>query len=148
MEAEGVLGFVYIAAGDVQDAVRLSAGPLQYERCVRGARDAVGAGDFRQEVVRACLADVVDQDDRDAVVIREALRVADGDIVRVVRRHALRCLSAHLGEHVDDDHAGVRVAVQPLCDGLGAALGEGRAFGDQGHPGGCRRPPKSLPIRV
>jgi hypothetical protein len=77
----------------------------------------------RQEVVRACLANVVHDHDGDAVVVGEPLGVADGDVVRVVRGHALRGLAAHLGEDVDDDHAGVGVAVQPLCDGFGAALG-------------------------
>lgn len=135
MELKRILGFVHVPAGDVQNAVCLPAGPLEYERGVRSARDAVGPGDLCEEVVGACLTDVVDEDDGDAVVVCEPLGVADGDVIRVVRGHPLRGLAAHLGEHVDDHHAGIGVAVQPLCDGLGAALGEGRAFGDQGQAG-------------
>ena len=103
----------------------------------------VGPGDLRQEVVRACLADVVDQDDGDAVMVRKPLRVADGDVIRVVRGHPSRGLATHLGEHIDDDHARVRVAVQPLGNGLGTTRREGRALGHEGETRGRLLPPGS-----
>lgn len=55
LELEGAFGFVHVATGDVQDAVSLSPGPLEYEGDVRGTRNAVGPGDLGQEVFRAAL---------------------------------------------------------------------------------------------
>ena len=76
---------------------------------------------------------MVDQDDRDAVVVGDALDAADGSVVGLVRRDARWGWAAHLGEHVDDDYARGGLSVQPVGDQLVPALTEGRAGGHQGQ---------------
>nr|WP_245918635.1 hypothetical protein [Actinomadura mexicana] len=139
VERQGVFGLVHVAAGDVEHAVGLATGAFADECCVSGSGNAVGAGHVGEEVVRGHLANMVYEHERHGVGVGQSLDGADGGVVGFVGRGADRGDASDLGEHVDDDHARVAVAVEPSGDRLVPALPDLRqAVVVRPPPGGAR----------
>ena len=137
VEAHGVVGFFDVAAGDVQNPVRLAPSAFEDQDGVHGPGEAVGAGYEGLEVLRALFADVVNEQDGDAVVVGDLLEPGGRCVVCGVGARSVGVGPAHLLERVDDDQPGVWVGLQPFDDHGVTAVGHGGAGGFQGEQGRC-----------
>ena len=92
--------------------------PFQQQNGIQTAHDAVGAEDLVEGVLAVLrLPDVVDQQNADVMLIRNAFQADHGVVVAGVHIAALRVMRiADFLERVDDDKPSTRVTSKLLCD--------------------------------
>ena len=134
VKVEGKLDAGEFAAIAKEGGVGLAAQAAKDEDVVGDAGEAKGGIDFVEGILTAFFDGVVDDEDGDAVLVGKRLDGFERGVVFAVEGGAAGA-PAHFGEGVDDDEAGVGVALEPEFEEVKAAFVEAGPVGGEGEGG-------------